>query len=92
MSAEVATFDANNVRVGCTSQIDVLLNGGGFASQNLINIATGTTGFQATGPGADKANPEPSWVQWTVTFTPTVSGDATITFLDVSDKHPEDAT
>jgi hypothetical protein len=88
MSAEVRTFDVNNNRVGCTSQIDVILNGGGFANQNMINPVTGTTGFLASWTGADKANPEPSWVQWTLTFTPTVSGNLTITLQDVWVNNP----
>ena len=83
MSAEVATLDAGNNQVGCTSQLDVILNGGGFSNQNMINPGTGTTGFLASWTGDPKATPEPSWVQWTLTFTPTVTGDVTITFQDV---------
>lgn len=83
MSAEVDTFDVNNVRVGVTSRIDVILNGGGFTNQNMVNAATGTTGFLASYNGNPKASPEQSWVEWTLVFTPTVSGDVTITFQDV---------
>ena len=83
MSAEVGTRDSNNLTVGCTSQANVLLNGGGFTNQNMINPSTRTTGFQASWTGDPKAVPEPSWVQWTLTFTPTSSGNVTITFQDV---------
>jgi uncharacterized protein DUF642 len=83
MSAETATLDSNNNQVGCTSQIDIILNGGGFVNQNMVNTATGTTGFRASWTGANKADPEPSWVQWTLTFTPASSGNVTITFQDV---------
>jgi hypothetical protein len=83
MSAEVDTVDVNNVQVGVTSRIDVILNGGGFANQNMVNSATGTTGFLASYNGNPKASPELSWVEWTLVFTPTVSGDVTITFQDV---------
>src|ERR1700730_3937852 len=85
MSAEVATFDENDtsVQVGTTAQINVLLNGGGFTNQNMVNPATGTTGFLASWNGNPKASPEPSWVEWSLVFTPTVSGNVTITFQDV---------
>ncbi len=83
MSAEVATRDAGNNQVGCTSQVNVILNGGGFANQNMVNPGTGSTGFLASWTGAAKATPEPSWVEWTLTFTPTASGNVTITFQDV---------
>jgi hypothetical protein len=85
MSAEVATFDENNpsVQVSSTSQINVLLNGGGFSNQNMVNTSTGTTGFLASWNGNPKATPEPSWVQWTLDFTPTITGNVTITFQDV---------
>lgn len=78
MSAET-----NGAGTPVTSQINVILNGGGFANQNMVNPATGTTGFQASWSGAAKANPEPSWVQWGLTFTPTVTGNVTIKFQDV---------
>jgi hypothetical protein len=83
MSAEVGTLDSNNVQVGCTSRIDVILNGGGFSNQNMVNAATGTTGFLASYNGNPKSSPEQSWVEWTLVFTPTVSGNVTITFQDV---------
>jgi hypothetical protein len=69
--------------VASTSQIDVILNGGGFVNQNQINPGTGTTGFQASSSGAAKATPETSWVKWTLNFTPTVTGNVTLTFQDV---------
>src|SRR5438105_15660751 len=49
----------------------------------MINASTGTTGFQASWSGAAKANPEPSWVYWTLNFTPTVTGNVTIKLQDV---------
>lgn len=83
MSAEVNTLDSSNKPVSCTSQLNVLLNGGGFSNQNMVNQATGTTGFLATWDGSTKATPELSWVKWTLMFTPTVSGNVTLTFQDV---------
>jgi len=68
MSAEVGHG------VAVTSQINVILNGGGFSNQ--------TTSFQASWNGADKANPEPSWVQKTLNFTPTSTGSVTLKFQD----------
>lgn len=78
MSAETNGFGTPD-----TSRIDVILNGGGFSNQNMINPATGTTGFLASWSGAPKADPEPSWVQWSLTFTPTVTGNVTIKLQDI---------
>jgi hypothetical protein len=61
--------------VAVTSQINVILNGGGFSNQ--------TTSFQASWGGGVKANPEPSWVKCTLNFTPTATGNVTLKFLDV---------
>jgi len=77
MSAET------NHGVASTSRIDVILNGGGFSNHNMINPGTGTIGFLASWGGAAKATPEPSWVKWTLNFTPTSSGSVTLTFKDV---------
>jgi hypothetical protein len=88
MSAEVKTLNSSNQPVSCTSQLNVLLNGGGFSNQNMVNPATGTTGFLATWDGSPKATPELSWVKWTLLFTPTASGNVTITFQDVWVNNP----
>jgi hypothetical protein len=83
ISAEVDTVDINGVQVATTTQVNVLLNGGGFANQNMVNPTTGSTGFQATWNGAPKADPELSWVQYSLSFTPTATGNVTIQFQDV---------
>ena len=83
MSAEVNRVDAGNNPISTISQLNVILNGGGFLNQNMVNAATGTTGFQATSDGLPKATPELTWKQWSLLFTPTINGDVTITFQDV---------
>ena len=57
MSAEVSTVDSGGNPVGVTSKLNVLLNGGGFSNQNMVNPATGTTGFQASWNGTPKVRP-----------------------------------
>ncbi len=79
MSAEVG-HAAQQGSTPVTSQINVILNGGGFSNN--------TTSFQASWNGADKANPEPSWVKETLNFTPTSSGNVTLKFLDVWVSNP----
>lgn len=68
MSAEAARG------VATTSTLNVILNGGGFSNF--------TTTFTASAPGTDtKATTD--WVFQTLDFTPTATGNITLTFQDI---------
>jgi hypothetical protein len=69
MSAEAARGQAT------TSTLAVILNGGGFSNF--------TTSFTASATGTDTKATTGDWVLQTLDFTPTVTGDITLTFQDI---------
>ncbi len=69
MSAEAARGQTT------TSQLDVTLNGGGFASFSIS--------FTASRTGSDTKATSSQWFQQTMNFTPSASGNVTFTFQDV---------
>lgn len=70
LSAEAARGQAT------TSVLDVILDGGGFTSS--------TTAFTASRTGTDTKATSAQWFVQTLDFTPTVSGNVSLTFQDIS--------
>jgi hypothetical protein len=69
MSAEAARG------VATTSTLNLILNGGGFSNF--------TTSFTASAPGTDTKATAADWVLQTLVFSPTVTGNVTLTFQDI---------